>query len=106
MNQLDKTADKLKKKLSLTDYTHDIGKDKQIDKDICDQQNVDESQKEVVKPLRKNKETKSKSTFYLSKTEQDMLLKMYIEGLKKNNKADKSMLVCEAIRLLYEKKYK
>jgi len=45
---------------------------------------------------------KTKSTYYLSKQEREMITTMYIKRLKRYGKADRSALVGEAIRMLYE----
>lgn len=110
------TSDKIKKKLSLSDYQSPGEQDsestptkkQQIAKDMSEQQIIGENntvaaQSNVDKTSKKNKEVKTKATFYLGKTEKDMLLKLYINELKKNQIADKSALVRRAIRELYEK---
>ena len=47
--------------------------------------------------------SKIKATYYLGQKEHQMLMNLFINGLKKNEKIDKSALICKAIRLLYEK---
>lgn len=57
----------------------------------------------VVPAYQHDKDAKTKATYYLGKDENSMLMEMYIDRLKQYNKADKSALICEAIRLLYER---
>jgi hypothetical protein len=47
---------------------------------------------------------KTKATYYLGKRELEMLTDMYIDQLRNQGKADRSALICEAIRLLYSKR--
>lgn len=46
---------------------------------------------------------KVKATYYLSQQEIEMVTHLYIKQLKKHNKGDKSAIICEAIRLIYER---
>lgn len=56
-----------------------------------------------VKPVsKKANEAKTKATYYLGKKEREMITTMYIKKLKRDGKADRSALICQAIRLLFE----
>ena len=46
---------------------------------------------------------KSKTTVYMSEEDEDLLNESFIKRLRDRNKTDKSSLICEGIRLLYEK---
>ena len=46
---------------------------------------------------------KSKTTIYMSEEDEDLLNEIFIKRLRNRNKTDKSSLMCEGIRLLYEK---
>jgi len=46
---------------------------------------------------------KFKTTIYMSKEVEDLLNEVYIKRLRDRKKTDKSTLLCEGIRLLYEK---
>jgi len=117
MSNIKKTSSDIKKKLSFGDYSAPA--DKQEDKKV--EQSVD---KQVARPTdmpvdkhadmqtkhptdiparKKAVDLKTKATYYLGKEEKKMITNMYIDRLKKHGKADRSALVCEAIRLLHEK---
>lgn len=46
---------------------------------------------------------KSKTTVYMSKEQETILNQLFIKRLREERKTDKSALLCEGIRLLYEK---
>ena len=46
---------------------------------------------------------KSKTTLYMAAGDEELLNEIFIKRLRNRNKTDKSALICEAIRLLYEK---
>jgi len=46
---------------------------------------------------------KTKTTIYLSESDEILLNEIYIKRLRDRNKTDKSALFCEGIHLLYEK---
>lgn len=46
---------------------------------------------------------KAKTTVYMSEEDEDLLNEVFIKRLRDRNKTDKSSLLCEGIRLLYEK---
>ena len=46
---------------------------------------------------------KIKTTVYMTDTDQRLLDEVFIKRLRDRNKADRSSLLCEGIRLLYEK---
>ena len=46
---------------------------------------------------------KTKTTLYMSQEDEQLLDEVFIKRLRNRNKTDRSTLICEAIRLLYEK---
>ncbi|MBY0110022.1 MAG: hypothetical protein K2X90_02860 [Candidatus Babeliaceae bacterium] len=46
---------------------------------------------------------KAKTTVYMSLTDEQRLDEIFIKRLRNRNKTDRSTLICEGIRLLYEK---
>jgi len=46
---------------------------------------------------------KAKSTIYMSESDERLLNEVFIKRLRDRNKTDRSTLLCEGIRLLYEK---
>ncbi len=46
---------------------------------------------------------KTKTTLYMSQEDEQLLDEVFIKRLRDRNKTDRSSLICEAIRLLYEK---
>ncbi len=46
---------------------------------------------------------KAKTTIYMSEKDEDLLNEIFIKRLRERNKTDRSSLLCEGIRLLYEK---
>jgi hypothetical protein len=46
---------------------------------------------------------KAKTTLYMSAEDENLLTELFIKRLRERNKTDKSALICEGIRLLYEK---
>lgn len=46
---------------------------------------------------------KTKTTLYMAASDEELLNEIFIKRLRSRNKTDKSALICEAIRLLYEK---
>jgi hypothetical protein len=52
----------------------------------------------------KNTESKkSKTTIYMSEEDEKLLDEVFIKRIRDRNKTDRSTLLCEGIRLLYEK---
>lgn len=49
---------------------------------------------------------KSKTTIYMSEEYEDLLNEIFIKRLRNRNKTDRSSLICEGIRLLYEQEIK
>lgn len=45
---------------------------------------------------------KLKTTLYLSESDEILLNELFIKRLRDRNKTDKSMLLCEGLRLLYQ----
>jgi len=45
---------------------------------------------------------KTRTTFYMSEADECLLNEVFIKRLRDRNKTDKSALLCEGIRLLYE----
>lgn len=48
---------------------------------------------------------KVKTTIYMTKEDDDLLNEVFIKRLRQRKKTDRSALLCEGIRLLYEKEY-
>ena len=46
---------------------------------------------------------KSKATLYLSENDEILLDEVFIKRIRERNKTDRSALLCEGIRLLYER---
>jgi hypothetical protein len=46
---------------------------------------------------------KAKTTVYMTEEDETMLNEIFIKRLRERRKTDKSALLCEGIRLLYEK---
>lgn len=46
---------------------------------------------------------KSKTTIYMSEEDEKLLDEVFIKRIRDRNKTDRSSLLCEGIRLLYEK---
>ena len=46
---------------------------------------------------------KTKTTVYLSESDEILLDEVFIKRMRDRNKTDRSALLCEGIRLLYEK---
>ena len=46
---------------------------------------------------------KIRTTLYMTKEDEQLLYEIFINRLKKNKKTDKSALLCEALKLLYQK---
>jgi hypothetical protein len=49
---------------------------------------------------------KIKTTLYMSPEDEQLLDEVFIKRLRDRNKTDRSTLLCEGIRLLYEKEVK
>lgn len=45
---------------------------------------------------------KAKTTIYMSEEDESMLDEIFIKRLREKNKTDRSALLCEGIRLLYQ----
>jgi hypothetical protein len=119
MSNISKTSANIKKKLSLHDYRK--AESQQESKPVPQRASTPahkytSTSKQVSKPVdipapqqtaipvkRQQSSTKSKATFYLGDQENKMLTQLFINSIRRNNKIDKSALVCEAIRLLYER---
>lgn len=56
-----------------------------------------------VKPVEISK--KAKTTVYMSDEEETMLNELFIKRLREKRKTDKSALLCEGIRLLFEREF-
>lgn len=49
---------------------------------------------------------KVKTTIYMTKEDEDLLNEVFIKRLRQRKKTDRSALLCEGIKLLYEKECK
>jgi len=133
MSNISKTSAAIKKKLSFGDYRRPVGRpkskpaDQQASKKVVQragktvvkqvgrpvgrpkskptqQQAVIPAVQPVVVPVSQQVKTlKTKATYYLGKSELEMLTQLYIKQLQQHNKADRSAIVCQAIRLIYER---
>lgn len=48
---------------------------------------------------------KAKTTLYMSEKDEMLLDEVFIKRLRERNKTDRSSLLCEGIRLLYEQEF-
>lgn len=64
---------------------------------------VMKKEKSDIETLKHQNTKKTRSTVYFSESEYRMLNEIYTRRLLSKQKIDKSTLVCEAIRLLYER---
>lgn len=117
MSNLKKTSADIKKKLSFNDYSKPA--EQREDKPAKQQTSapvqqptgkqverhaVEPAVNQAVTPAKQQASgPKTKATYYLGKKEREMITTMYIKRLKRYGKGDRSALVCEAIRLLYER---
>ena len=67
------------------------------------QTNRSKDQHLSVKTLKHQNTNKTRTTVYFPELEYRMLNEIYTRRLLSNQKTDRSALICEAIRLLYEK---
>ena len=67
------------------------------------QKNQSKDQPPSTKTLKHQNINKTRTTVYFPESEYRMLNEIYTRRLLSNQKTDKSTLICEAIRLLYEK---
>lgn len=67
------------------------------------QNNRSKDKSSSIKALKHQNTNKTRTTVYFPESEYRMLNEIYTRRLLSNQKTDKSTLICEAIRLLYEK---
>ena len=67
------------------------------------QNNRSQDQHSSIKTSKHQNGNKTRTTVYFPELEYRMLNEIYTRRLLSNQKTDKSTLICEAIRLLYEK---
>ena len=116
MSRISRTSANIKKKLSFGDYgkpakQQTSKKVKQAAAKPVKQKAVKQVvqhtsepvQQLAAKPASQPAGNKMKATYYLGSEEIKMMTNMYIDRLRKYNKADKSSIICEAIRTLYER---
>lgn len=119
MSNITKTSANIKKKLSLNDYRKPdnqkaskpapqqsrapASKHTSTRKPEIHTANIPAPQQTVMPAKQQKSSEKIKATFNLGEQENKMLMQLFINSLRRNNKIDKSALVCEAIRLLYER---
>lgn len=119
MSNIKRASANIKKKLTLQDYRHQASQ--QESKPVVKQTgmpvhkhagnkrpaskpaDLPVPQQAVVPVKRQQPVSKMKATFYLGEQENKMLTQLFINSLRRSNKVDKSALVCQAIRLLYER---
>ena len=56
-----------------------------------------------MEPKDPDTQKKAKTTIYMQEEVETMLDEVFIKRLREKNKTDRSTLMCEGIRLLYEK---
>ncbi len=119
MSNISKTSANIKKKLSLQDYRKPdnqkaskpasqksrvpAAKQASTRKPDIHTDDIPAPQQAVMPAKKQKSGEKIKATFNLGEQENKMLMHLFINSLRRNNKIDKSALVCEAIRLLYER---
>lgn len=73
------------------------------DKEMLNQQDVQESSSQAgVSENRRNKK-KIKATIYLTEEAEQAFTELYIHRLRKDRKTDRSLIACDALQALYEK---
>jgi len=102
MSNISKTQKNLKQKLSLSDY----GRIEQ--REDYDAEETVAHAKPAVRAnaatlAQEQSSSKIKATYYLSEDDYSALTHVYIKRLQDKKKTDRSALIGEAIRLLYEK---
>ncbi len=107
MNKIDKTSERLKKKMSFEDYgkPSSTAKKENDSKTAC-QLGAQTDKSHTPAPIKEKPTTstsKKKVTFYLDSQSEDFLTDVFISRLQSRNKSDKSALICEAIELLHKK---
>lgn len=128
MSNMGKTSADIKKKLSLNDYNKPayqqdvasimVDHHQQTDNSIPVEQHASTSTPahhqngtsamvnqyaSTSVPVNKRAEVnKIKATYYLGQQENYMLTQLFVQSINSNKKSDKSALVCQAIRLLYD----
>ncbi len=106
MSNISKTQKNLKKKLSLDDYMH---LDEQESRDVVVSNAGESSETDHARETSSAKQTeqsagsKIKATYYLTEDDHSALTHIYIKRLQNKQKTDRSALIGEAIRLLYDK---
>lgn len=95
MSNIEQAQKNLKKKLSFSDYN-----DVQVEAEStpC----VEHQQSCGPQAVADRVGKKIKVTYYLSEEDHDALTEMYISRMQQKQKTDRSALVAQAIRLLYE----
>lgn len=116
MSNIKRTTTDIKKKLSFQDYGKPIEQqegalsnqngtntERLFAGNTDHQQNNNRVESHASIPPKHNNAAKSKATYYIGHEERAMITEIYIKKLKKFGKADRSALICQAIRLLYER---
>jgi len=118
MNNMNKAAKDIKKKLTLNDYTSsqhpqdDKAVEQLVVKPAEEKTPLISNCSQTAKPAESCKSCKHesmvpklKATFYLDSDANKYLTEVYINRLKNDKKTDRSALICEAIKLLYKNEF-
>lgn len=102
MSNISKTQKNLKQKLSLNDYGRiEQREDYDSDETVTPAKPASRANAATLAPEQAS--SKIKATYYLSEDDYSALTHVYIKRLQDKQKTDRSALIGEAIRLLYEK---
>ncbi len=102
MSNISKTQKNLKQKLSLNDYGR-IEQREDYDTEELGTSAKSSSRANAATLVSEQSSSKIKATYYLSEDDYSALTHVYIKRLQDKQKTDRSALIGEAIRLLYEK---
>lgn len=72
-------------------------------REMLNQQDVQESNGQTETPATRRKKKKIKATIYLTEEAEQAFTELYIHRLRKDRKTDKSLIACDAIQALFEK---
>ncbi|HML18988.1 MAG TPA: hypothetical protein PKD74_00220 [Candidatus Dependentiae bacterium] len=102
MSNISKTQKNLKQKLSLSDYGR-IEQREDYDTEETVAHTKPAVRANAATLAQEQASSKIKATYYLSEDDYSALTHVYIKRLQDKKKTDRSALIGEAIRLLYEK---
>jgi hypothetical protein len=73
------------------------------DKEMLNQQDVQESSSQAEVSANRRNKKKIKATIYLTEEAEQAFTELYIHRLRKDRKTDRSLIACDALQALYEK---